>query len=89
MNSVSSIKHSLRKAVNAKCKDCIYDNLAPGTWRQQVTLCTVNMCPLWEVRPRAATPALPGTTLGQNRPVSRQSDGMLVIPISGVSHGKV
>jgi len=42
---------SLRKVINAKCKDCIYDNLAAGTWRQQVELCSVYSCPIWPVRP--------------------------------------
>jgi hypothetical protein len=31
-------------AINAKCKDCIYDRRAPGTWRQQVEACTVRSC---------------------------------------------
>ena len=65
---------SLRKAVDSNCKQCIYDNLAPGTWRQQVTLCTVIKCPLWDVRPRAVTLALPDTTLGQDGPVKGQSE---------------
>lgn len=43
----------LRKAVNEKCKDCIYDPLAGGKWRQQVDACTDTACPLWPVRPRA------------------------------------
>ena len=43
---------SLRKAVNDKCKDCIYDDAAAGTWRQQVTLCSSPDCPLYEVRPQ-------------------------------------
>lgn len=43
---------SLRKAVNAKCKDCIYDRLAGGTWRAQVEACTCDTCPLYPVRPR-------------------------------------
>ena len=42
---------SLRKAINDKCKDCIYDNLDVGTWRQQVEACTVNGCPLYPARP--------------------------------------
>ena len=42
---------SLRKAINDKCKDCIYDPLAPGTWRQQVYMCAVPECPLYSVRP--------------------------------------
>jgi len=44
---------SLRKAVNGKCKDCIYDDAAAGTWRQQVTLCSSLDCPLYEVRPQS------------------------------------
>lgn len=47
---------SLRKAINDKCKSCIYDNLAAGTWRQQVTLCAVDLCSLYEVRPKTGSP---------------------------------
>lgn len=47
---------SLRKAINAHCKDCIYDNLAAGTWRQQVTLCSVSSCALYKVRPKTTSP---------------------------------
>ena len=47
---------SLRKATNAKCKSCIYDDLAAGTWRQQVTLCSVDLCPSWNVRPTTSSP---------------------------------
>lgn len=46
---------SFRKAVNAKCKDCIYDSCAKGTWREQVQMCTAIDCPLWEVRPQIKT----------------------------------
>ncbi len=43
---------SLRKAINEKCKDCTYDEYSGlGNWRQQTTLCTVKLCPLWPVRP--------------------------------------
>lgn len=42
---------SLKKCVEAKCKDCTYDPCAPGSWRQQVELCRVKSCALWEVRP--------------------------------------
>jgi len=41
---------SLRKAINAMCKDCTYDELDKGTWRQQVAACTIKICPLHEVR---------------------------------------
>ena len=42
---------SMRKAINDKCKDCIYDPLAGGTWREQVAQCSCVLCPLWELRP--------------------------------------
>lgn len=44
---------SLRGAINDKCKDCIYDPLAGGTWRQQVEDCTCTDCPLYDVRPKS------------------------------------
>jgi hypothetical protein len=46
-------KHrSLRAAINAMCRHCIYDEKAGlGNWRQQVTACTAPHCPLYEVRP--------------------------------------
>jgi len=47
---------SLRDAINAKCKSCIYDPHAPGTWRQQVHACDNTGCPLHDVRPRAEKP---------------------------------
>ena len=36
---------SLRKAINAKCKECLYDPYDKGTWRQQVQACTSPKCP--------------------------------------------
>lgn len=42
---------SLRKAINAKCRDCIYDPQGVGNWRQQVTGCSSPACPLFLVRP--------------------------------------
>ena len=47
---------SLRNPINAKCCDCIHDDLAKGNWRQQVTLCSSYGCPLWEVRPLSRAP---------------------------------
>ena len=44
---------SLRKAVNDKCKDCIYDDAAAGTCLQQITLCSSEDCPLFDVRPQS------------------------------------
>ncbi len=49
---------SLRQAINAMCKACIYDpHSGQGNWRQQVTGCTASglhgatKCPLFDVRP--------------------------------------
>ena len=43
---------SLRKAIDAKCKDCIFDEKSGlGTWRQQTTACTSVDCSLYPVRP--------------------------------------
>lgn len=42
----------LRFYVDMACKDCIYDEKGPGTWRKQVENCTVTLCPLYEVRPK-------------------------------------
>ena len=46
---------SLRAAINAMCKSCIYDAVGGrGTWRQQVEACTAPHCPLYAVRPKSA-----------------------------------
>ena len=42
---------SLRKRIDLMCRLCIYDELAPGNWRQQVMACQCDYCPLWAVRP--------------------------------------
>ena len=49
-------KPSLRKAINAKCMECICDSGAPGTWRQQVERCTATGCPLYQLRPVSKPP---------------------------------
>ena len=43
---------TLRAAVNAHCKGCIYDPLAGGTWLQQVDACEITKCEMYEWRPR-------------------------------------
>ena len=53
---------NLRKPINEMCKSCTYDNLEPGTWLQQVTLCDAISCPLYEVRPKTIYP-IPEATL--------------------------
>ena len=50
-----SKKPSLRKAIDGKCFECIYDEKSGlGTWRQQVEKCTIESCSLWAVRPISA-----------------------------------
>jgi len=47
---------SLRNAVDAKCRDCIYDEKSGlGTWREQIARCTCVDCPLWPIRPGPKT----------------------------------
>lgn len=42
---------SLRKLIELKCRDCIYDPMDVGTWREQVAACTSANCPLHAQRP--------------------------------------
>ena len=44
---------SLRKAIDEKCKDCIYDPMQPGSWRKQVDRCRDVTCSLHPYRPRS------------------------------------
>lgn len=48
---LGQITMGMRKAIDEKCKDCIYDPLAGGTWRQQTQACNSMGCPLWPYRP--------------------------------------
>lgn len=52
-NAPSEAKPSKRAAINAKCKDCIYDPMGGGSWREQVEACTSPDCPLYELRPKS------------------------------------
>jgi hypothetical protein len=46
---------SLRAAINAMCKSCIYDpGSGNGGWREQVSACSSSNCPLHLVRPQSA-----------------------------------
>ena len=42
-----------QKAIDAKCCDCIYDELADGTWRMQVEQCELTDCALHPYRPKS------------------------------------
>ena len=63
---------SLRKAINQMCKSCIHDPLSEGTWRQQVFLCSVKSCPLWELRAKPTRP-IPFTVITQYRAENDES----------------
>ena len=41
---------SRQKAINEMCKECNYDNLAPGSWRKQISECNSPDCPLYPFR---------------------------------------
>ena len=47
---------SLRKCIDEHCRCCVYDSQAAGTWRQQVSLCSVTGCALYPVRPITKVP---------------------------------
>jgi hypothetical protein len=61
---------SLKKCIEEKCKDCIYDPLAGGTWREQVESCRSTKCPLWAVRPITVA------TLNSNRKKANADAGI-------------
>jgi len=57
------MKHSLRKAINDKCKECIFDpNGGKGKWKEQVEACTSFKCPLFNVRPKSDKRHVGGVT---------------------------
>lgn len=51
-------KPGFKGRVNAKCIECIYDDIGGnGAWRQQVEACTSTGCPLYEIRPKSKSDA--------------------------------
>lgn len=71
----------LRAAIDGKCKDCIYDPLDTGTWREQVGRCTCLGCPLWPIRPMPrygrTKQARPGTNaIGRADPSKPDGDAV-------------
>ena len=42
---------SRKQAIDENCRNCIYDPQDRGTWRDQVTNCTVKSCALYGFRP--------------------------------------
>ena len=68
----------MRARVNAKCVDCIYDPLLPGNWKQQVHACEDDLCPLWEIRAKSASPLDIGKEDGQT--TSRYAERTAIQP---------
>jgi hypothetical protein len=67
----------LRAAIDAKCRDCIYDPVAPGTWREQVAQCSAIGCRLWPVRPEPSS----GPFAGPPRDPAAVTVGWLRAPV--------
>lgn len=84
---------SLRAAINAKCRSCIYDpGSGNGTWREQVEACTSGNCPLHPFRP-LSRPKTRGDG-AEASPIGRQplsalhgsKNGLPGVPV-GISEG--
>ena len=43
---------SYRKAIDAHCKSCGYDEKDKGTWRYQIEICGCTHCELYDLRPQ-------------------------------------
>ena len=48
---MSEYKLTRQEAIEQNCKDCQYDELAGGTWKDQVEACPSKKCPFYEHRP--------------------------------------
>lgn len=71
---------SMKKCIEDKCKDCIYDSAIPGTWREQVENCrSEKTCALWPVRPMTVA------TVNLNRKGRVESDAGTSIFVDGVN----
>ena len=46
-----------QQAIDAKCRECIYDEYADGTWRMQVEQCELTACALHPYRPKSRSKA--------------------------------
>lgn len=85
---------SLRAAINAMCKSCIYDpGSGNGSWREQVRACSSANCPLHPLRPiswpKTRGVGAEASPKGQ-QPLSRRygSENGLPGPALGISEGR-
>ena len=54
--SIPTQKLTRQQAIDAKCRDCIYDSESGlGTWKAQTEGCTSQDCPLYPYRPITST----------------------------------
>lgn len=65
---------SMRDAINAMCKQCIYDPLSRGTWREQVAGCSSSGCPLHPLRPGPINAKKPGSGEAEDPTQGDRSD---------------
>ena len=64
-----------QKAIEAKCRDCAYDELDEGTWRQQVERCDITDCALYLYRPKSRSNA---TSKADSAPVEPHYEGISI-----------
>ena len=82
---------SLRAAINAMCKNCLYDpSNGNGAWREQVQGCSSSNCALHPVRPSPVKARKRGEDARtvQLRPVAAK-EGVHVLPAAIVGHNDV
>mgnify|MGYP000435623285 CR=1 FL=1 len=41
-----------QEAINKNCRECSYDELCDGTWRDQIEGCHITKCALYDFRPK-------------------------------------
>ena len=64
-----------QKAIEEKCRECIYDELDEGTWRMQVEQCQLTDCSLYQYRPQSRSKV---STLADSAAVQPHYEPMLV-----------
>jgi hypothetical protein len=64
-----------QQAIDAKCKDCIWDDLADGTWRMQVEQCELTDCALHPYRPKSRSNV---PSMADSAPVEPHYEGISV-----------
>ena len=70
-----------QQAIDMKCYDCIYDDLADGTWRMQVEQCELTASVLHPYRPVSRSKA---SCKADSAPVEPHYEGISVQVGQGV-----